>query len=305
MRATTSRTTLLLARLLLARLLLAGFVLTVAAACSGSQQVVSGDGPVREPTTVPEEPGTGDSGGTSGGLVVSVEVGGGFLLAGQDFRTVPHAVVYDDGTTLSPGATIAIYPGPALPAVSEGHLDEATVDALLDAAAQAGLTDGEEEDFGEPPIADAATTAITVVVDGETHVTSVYALGVSGGLDEELPGLTPEQRQARDRVGAFVELVSSRVAAVVGEPYVAERLRVLPLVPGEVDPAVEPDTRDWPLPDIALQESECIAVDGEQAEELRVAVDQASEITRWRTDSGESFVLAVRPVLPHEPGCPE
>lgn len=53
-----------------------------------------------------------------------------------------------------------------------------------------------------------------------------------------------------------------------------------------------------------MEEGECTAISRDQADELREALDGASEITRWQTKSGESFVLSVRPVLPHEPGCP-
>lgn len=187
-------------------------------------------------------------------------------------------------------------------AVTEGHLDQDGVDQLVAAAGDAGLLDDVDEDFGEPLVADAATTTITVVSDGGPHVTSVYALGATS---EELPGITPDQQRARNRVRAFVDLVASRAVGTSGEAYVAERYRLLPLAPDEAtDVAVAPDTRDWPFADVALQEGKCVAVAGEQAGELGDVLGSATEITRWRDSTGTTFVLAVRPVLPHEPGCP-
>ncbi len=107
-------------------------------------------------------------------------------------------------------------------------------------------------------------------------------------------------------MSAFVDLVSGQITGAEGGSYAPERYRVLPLAPDqEPDPGVTPDTVDWPLPDIVLQEGECAAVEGQQAEELGEALQAATEITRWRAASGQTFVLSACPVLPHEPGCPE
>lgn len=298
--------------------ILTSLMLLVASACGSSQDVVSGPGDGAGGGDVPagDLPGSNtpgeaplDPGGVAEGpgpLVVSIERGGGLQTAGAGFRTLPQVAVYEDGTTLSPGAMIAIYPGPALPAVTRGQLGEGVVADLVAAAADAGLLDDTEEDFGDPTVMDAGTTTITVVADGTTYVTGVYALDDTGG---ELPGITPDQQRARARVGAFVNLVSGTVTGATGaegKQYDAERYRVLPLaLDQEIDPDVAPDTRDWPLPDVVLQEGECTAVEGQQADELGEALQTATEITRWRTAPGETLVLAVRPVLPHEPGCPE
>lgn len=283
-------------------MIITGLVLLVAGACGGGQEVVTGAGGGGDVDNGSEVPRQVRPGGGDGGLVVSVELGGGLLPPGQAFRLLPQAVVYEDGATLSPAATIAIYPGPALPAVTEGRVDEEVVDQLVAAAAGSGLLDGTEKDFGQPTVMDAATTTVTVVVDGQAYVTSVYALG---GPTVALPGITADQQRARDRVSEFVDLVSRTVVDAGGGQYVPERYRVLPLVPDqELDPAVEPDTRDWPLPEVDLREGECTPVSGGQADELGEALESASEITHWRTESGETFTLSVRPVLPHEPDCP-
>jgi hypothetical protein len=285
-------------------LLLSFVVAILAGACGGAQEVVTGSGGGDDPDartdpspSRPDRPEAGES-----GLVVSVEIGGGFLMPGDNFRTVPQAAVYEDGTALSPGATIAIYPAPALPAVSEGTLNDSEIAELVTAAGRAGLLDDTDVDFGEPPVADAGTTTITVIVDGEAHVTSVYALG---GTGDDLPGLTFEEQQARQRVAEFVDLVSRSLAGAGGDRYLPERYRVLPLAPEtEPDPAVAPDEREWPFLDLALREGVCIPVPAERAAELADALAPATQITRWRTDAGDTFVLAVGAVFPHEPDCP-
>lgn len=234
--------------------------------------------------------------------VISVERSGGLLAPGQAFRTLPQSVVYSEGTTLTPGAVAAIYPGPPVPPIDRGALDEAEVDRLLAAAGEAGLTDGVDEVFGDPLLADAPITTVSITVGGETHVTSVPALRRSGPSS---PGIGAAWQQARERITGFVAMVTDTVFAAAAEPYVAERYRVLPLSPGaSADPAVPADERPWPFPDLALHEGECTGITGARATAFREVLRSATEITRWKLPSGATFVLAVRPVLPHEPDCP-
>ena len=286
-------------------------ILFGAAACSSDQPVsTEADGPT--PTTAPEEP---SSDGAD--LVVSIEVGGGFTMPGFDFRNPPQAVVYADGTTFSQGAVTAIYPGPAVTPIVTGTISDDAITQILAAAEEAGLTEG-GLDVGQPPIADASTTTITISVDGVTHVTEVYALGLAsprpadgelpddGALpgDEAMPGVTDEQAQVRQGVFDFTQLVSELVTAGEEDMWQPDRYRVLPLDPGmlggqEMDPA----TIEWPFPDIDLVAGECVPVTGVDADVFRGLLEDATEITRW-SDDGDVWALSVRPVLPHEPNCP-
>ena len=280
---------------------------TLATGCAGpTEQVTTDDSPGSDGES-DRQPGGGD-----GPLFVSVEVGSGLVPMGHDFRSPPRSVVYDDGTTFSVGAINLIYPGPALLPVIEGQLDDGGIDEILAAAAEAGLDGSREQDFGRPPIADAPTTTITVVIDGEAHATSVYALNETGDRgpgrgepEEASPGLTPEQEAARDQVREFLDLVSRLVSAAEEGQYEPERYRVLPLDPQtQPDAEVEPDEREWPVESVTLTPGECAAVSGADAEVLGAALREATEITRWRTDSGAVYTLAARAVLPHEPDCP-
>ncbi|MDQ3461510.1 MAG: hypothetical protein M3471_00520 [Actinomycetota bacterium] len=299
--------------------LLVFLMVVLTAACSNTgQRVEAGDGSRDGQGDVDggdggTDPPTPSAGGGEDGLFVSVEMGGGFVPIGSAFRSTPNAVVYADGTSLSSGAVAAIYPGPAVLPLTQGRVDDERLRALVTAAAAAGLLDDVEEDYGNPPVADAPTTTVTVVVNGEVHATSVYALGFEsrdpsgeGPSGVGFPGVEGPQLDARDRVAEFVDLVSSSVSRAEGDPYVPDRYRVLPLAPGQdPDPVVEADEQPWPFPDVPLVEGECTAITGDRAVEFRDVVEVASEITRWRTDAGQTYALAVRPVLPHEPDCPQ
>lgn len=288
-------------------------MIVLTAACSnGGQEVVTEDGPNDSPSDGTDPP-AGAAGGGEDGLFVSVDVGGGFVPVGHAFRSTPSAVIYDDGTTLSTGAVAAIYPGPAVLPLTQGQVDDEQLRQLVTAADTAGLLDDSVSDYGNPPVADAPTTTVTVVVDGEVHVTSVYALGMAdeglpgqGPTGGGLPGVEGPQLEARERVSQFVDLVSRTVVEAEGDRYVPDRYRVLALPPDQGgDAVVEADEREWPFPDVALVEGECIAIGGDRAVEFRDLAEGATEITRWRNDAGQTFVLSVRPVLPHEPDCPE
>src|SRR5690349_11966562 len=75
------------------------------AACSGGTELDTGaDG---SSTTAPPV-------GDADEVVVRVDVSGGFVPMDHAFRSVPSVTIYGNGLTITPGAVIAIYPGPAL-----------------------------------------------------------------------------------------------------------------------------------------------------------------------------------------------
>src|SRR5688500_4936903 len=83
---------------------------------------------------------TGSPGGRDDPLFVSIEVGGGFVPQGHDFRQPPRAVVYSDGSAFAPGAITLQYPGPAVLPVFRTEVTSAQLEEILDAAQEAGLT---------------------------------------------------------------------------------------------------------------------------------------------------------------------
>ena len=132
----------------------------------------------------PADPGPGGVPAGVGAPVVQVWSGGGFVPVGWDFSQVPELTVYEDGTIITPGPQIRIYPGPLLPYVLVSQLDAADVEAIVAAARAAGLLTA-APDYGMPGVADLPTTHIAITVDGVTYEHAAYALGyVSGeGMD--------------------------------------------------------------------------------------------------------------------------
>ena len=256
---------------------------------------------------------TGSPGGRDDPLFVSIEVGGGFVPQGHDFRQPPTSVIYSDGQTFAPGAITLQYPGPAVLPVTRGKLTDAQIEQVAEAAEKAGLT-GEPRDYGQPPVADAPTTTITVVIDGQTRTASIEALQEAppdmGENDQPPPGMSEESLEARREAREFVEFVGSLLEPGEAAEHEPDRYRVLPLAVDRNEPrpaaeeGLEPQVRDWPFPHIALIENECTPVTGPDAVNFRQALREANEMTHWKTSSGELFNLAVRPVLPHEPDCP-
>jgi hypothetical protein len=221
----------------------------------------------------------------------------------------PSVVVFEDGTVVVPGATAAIYPGPAALPLFTGQLDDSTLDQLLTAAADAGMVGATPDvgDVGDLPIADAASTRVTVVVDGDERVVEAYAL-TEAGSNLGQTGLDEPQMAARAALADLVAAVSDAATPVADEPYAADRYRVLaspPIDATTLDPAgPQPTEMAWPdgLPEPV--EGMCVAITGDGAATLTTALEQANELTQWRLGD-RLFGLAVRPVLPHEPDCPD
>lgn len=239
-----------------------------------------------------------EPGGGPDGLVLSIELAGGFTTPEMTFRQTPMTVVYDDGSTVTQGAVMAIYPGPAVLPLVAGRVGDDDLARIVELAEEAGLLGG-QPDLGSPPVADVPDTRITVVAGGEAHTTVVPAQG----FDDAGPGVSDEQAEARARIARFLAEVSGIVTAGETSDMVRpDRYRVLPVRPGPDEvPDVEPNRLDWPL-DVALVEGECTPVTGDDVAALEATLDQATEITLW-ADGGTQWRLAIRPVLSHEPDC--
>lgn len=233
-------------------------------------------------------------------LVLQVVRAGGLLPAGAAFRSVPSVSVYGDGRVVTQGAQIEIWPAPALPSVQVGRLDADEVRRLVDAGREVVDADA---DYGQPPVADAPTTAV-VVQDGDRRtVAAAMALEErSGEPTEPGGGLTAEQRAARERLSAYVRQVQDAASRAPAQAYERAALAVLAEPYGDAAPTPElpPSEAAWPGP--ALGPGTCVVVSGAEATEVGEAATTASVETRW-TAGGQVLRLAFRPLLPHERTC--
>jgi hypothetical protein len=282
-------------RRLLAALVLAGLA---AVSCAGLRSDPRSGG-IDHPT------GAGD-------LILRIHVGGGFVPVDYTLREIPFFSIYGDGRLITLGPQIEIYPGPALPNLLVTRVSEDGIQAILEAARDAGLF-GPDARYDHPGIADAPTTTFTIVAEGRRHEVSAYALG----FDEQPSGLIPEdEREARQRLNEFQmklgDMGSWLPAGSVGEeePFGFDELRIFVKDQAPQDDALQQPELRWPLspgltdfgavvPDLDIR---CGSVQGSDLEALVPLAQEANELTPWRNDD-HLYGLIFRPLLPDESGC--
>jgi hypothetical protein len=236
-------------------------------------------------------------------VVVQVTVAGGFVPVDVAVTVVPVVTVLGDGTVITPAPVTAIYPGPAMAPLQSVTVPQRTVDDLVQRAGDLGLLDGPLE-FGQPPVADAPDTVVTIVTGGRTHSHTANALGLEGVAAGPRSGVSERAAANRQALQAFVDATrglppgesawtpESVVASVLGE-YRPEP--ELPQVP-----------RPWPLaqPPITTGATfPCTLVAGADTPVLLEALARANARTPWLVD-GTAYSIAFRPVVPGQPGCP-
>ncbi len=241
-------------------------------------------------------------------LVFRVEVGGGFVPIELIFTSLPQISVYADGRVITQGPVLMIYPGPALPNLQVAQLSETGVQRLLNAAREAGLLE-QGRDFGQPAVADGATTTFTVSAGGRTIATDVYFLEAENEND---PILSDEQkRQRRDLLNFRMKATDLRgwLEGEIGPDaaYLFESLAVL-ILPGDPtrsDPSgIEPNILAWPLADLGTlgepyQQGSRAVIAGDDLTALKPLLEKANSLTLWK--SGDAYyTLLLRPLLPDE-----
>jgi hypothetical protein len=251
----------------------------------------------------------------SGQLVLRIEQGGGFVPIEFNLTQMPMMSLYEDGLVITPGAQIEIYPGPALPALSQQHLSPDAIQLLIQAAIDVGLDkDRDYTDLGSMAVADAPTTTFTLTVDGQTHVTNVYALDFDLGPAHDK--MSDEEFQARKDLLAFQKNATDLSWLPDGSVtdqgvYRPTSLRIF-TSPYQPDPALTQDPIAWPLtPGLdlfgeSLQDApggmRCGTVAADAAVSLLPLVEHANQLTPWTSD-GARYGLLFRPLLPDESGC--
>jgi hypothetical protein len=246
-------------------------------------------------------------------VVLRVAYEGGFVPVEWTLRTIPSWTLYGDGTLVMQGPQIEIYPPPALPALTATPISEEGVQAILEAARDAGLMDGDAS-YGYDCIADAATTVFTTNANGGTSVVSAYALDAG-----EPAGSCGNEQDADERAAlaefqlALGDLKSWLPEGSVGqeESLDPSELRVY-TQPYQGKPEPPQDEVAWPLGEPLgsfgdpvedyPEPLRCGVVDGDDLSALLPVAGSANEISPWTSDGGQ-YQLIFRPLLPDESGC--
>ena len=282
------------------RLLALLAALTLVAAACGSDDDSADTTPPTTPTTT-VAPTTTDPEGPNR-LILQVTDEGGFAPIEFILNRLPRFSLYADGTLLSPGVSIAIFPGPILGPVQQVTLTQDQMEdvmTLIDAIGLPGI-DEEIDTSLNNRVADATTTIATYFDDAGEHTYGVYALGLA--LDEPQP-------DAALNLGALVNLLDSYVAeGNDGGLYEPDRIQMFLNETPFVDPDFS-ETLPWPLeitPDdfevVADFNRRCQVLDGDAAAVAIAAFAAGNQTTIWEYEGAE-FQLIARPLLPGEPGC--
>lgn len=230
----------------------------------------------------------------AGEVVVQVMVDGGFVPPEVALATVPARTVLGDGTVVTPAPTPAIYPGPALAPLQAVKVSSATVDGLVARAAKLGLLAGPLQ-FGQPPVADAPNTTVTIAAGGRTHRHVAAALGIA---DEGTGGAN--RRALKDFLAALEQLPPG------DRPWEPSTIAVRVVGPYQPDPQLPQPPLAWPLarvPGDGGSVTSCLVVEGGDVSVLRAAVSRANARTPWLI-GGVARSVAFVPVVPGTQPCP-
>jgi hypothetical protein len=249
-------------------------------------------------------------------LLLRIESTGGFVAPQALLFRYPTFSLYGDGSIITEGAQIDIYPQPSLPALVATHVSQAGVQAILSAAKTAGLG-GPDRTYHGNMVPDAPDTVFTMVVNGQAHTITVSALGGTGQ-----PGVPSGEVRARaalqDLSTKLMDLRSWLPTGSVGEDgkYVPTAMRVYVTDGAPSDSGGnlhEPDVT-WPLatrlatfgtPLLSPLQggpSHCGVVDGSELTKLLPKAQSSNQLSPWISD-GKRYGLGFRPLLPDESGC--
>lgn len=246
-------------------------------------------------------------------LVLRIAYEGGFVAPSQHLISLPTISLYADGSYVVGGAVSAIYPGPLVPALLEGHVSAAGLTRIIEAARAAGLDSGSS--YPARGVADVPDTVFTLVLDARTVISSFGALGMSDP-SQTPPAELAARTAAADFMGRVSDLPTFLGADVLGPtaPYVPAAIRILVVkgAPAGSDPAITQPPVAWPLAtplsgfgtptangDPAQR---CGVVSGADATTLWPILTRATSITGF-TSGTSVYTLLVRPLLPDESTC--
>jgi hypothetical protein len=298
----------------IARLTLpATLALAVLAACS--LRPGGSTGPTAQPSGVAHP--SGDD------VILRVEFSGGFIAPSFLYTSFPPFTLTGDGRVIVPGAQIAIFPGPALPAANVRRLTEDGIQAVLKQVTDTGLFGESVELLGAQNfVADVGDSIFTLHADGADVTIRVYGLGVfdsagnyPGVSGDELAANRVLSRLFQDLGNLDAILPANAWADASWQPYQPQALRLLVRNADADQPdesGIESTLVDWPLDSDPATfgapsfegESRCGVVSGQDARDWYAALSSANQLTRF-VKGDHRYQVTVRFQLPDEPPeCP-
>ena len=259
-------------------------------------------------------------------VVVRISTGGGFVSPSYTITQLPQFSLMGDGRAITPGAIAEIYPGPAIAPLFAQQLSPDAVQAILSLAEADGLLTPSRDftDLGSVGIADAATTTITIVADGQTHTFNLYALSELG--QKKPDQMNQAEFDARTMAQDFVTKVGDLNwlpggSAANPVPFVPAAVRVF-VSDYQADPNLSEPAIAWPLTTGPADfgdpmhgasgggalntnsgsPSRCGTVTGADLATLTPLIDHANQLSPWKNNDKE-YGLLFRPLLPDESGC--
>jgi hypothetical protein len=234
-------------------------------------------------------------------VVVEYAEVGGFVPREFAFQQTPNVLVSGDGRVFGPGAQIAIFPGPLLPAVQVQPITEDGIQAILAAADEAGLL--QDIEYEQPTnVADASTARVVINVNGETYVHEAYALGLALPGEEGGQETSPERRALADFIAELNDLTALVGADALGEQTIfeASEYGIEALVVDDLSAygsdGIEPTVVDWPA-DVSVRLAEAGACTVVSAAEVGETLAAANQLTLFE-DAGVTYQVLAKPILP-------
>ena len=251
--------------------------------------------------------------------LLRVEYRGGFVPPDVRLTQLPAFLLVGDGRVIQPGAQIAIYPGPLLPALEVRTLSETGVQAVLRQALATGLFDHDRTlDGARSRIMDAPDTVFTLDAAGRRTTVSVYALSETDANTSS--GLSADEMAARRSLVALNQRLGSLEAWLPADSWAvprssgftadAYRLFVQNADADKGEAGIGIGLVAWPSgQDPAsvgqpFADGRCWVVRGADARKWSETLARANQLTRW-TFGGHRYRVLPRPLLPGEPAaCP-
>lgn len=238
-------------------------------------------------------------------VIVRIDQGGGFIGPTYAPTHLPVVSLMGDGSVITGGPQIELYPPPALPSIIVRTITEDGIQSILVAARDAGLF-GADRTLTDDRVADAGTTVFTAVENGKRHTISAYAL-------DEAPESTSERDALRRFRDDMSDLARWLPPGSVGDDrqYEATRMRIVveAFDPASVDEGLTQVPKDWPLSGALATFGEaneagyrCGAVGGEDLRRVLDAARTANTLTPWVSDA-KKYRLSFRPLMADESDC--